>query len=161
MAVVSIVLFPIAAVANCSPHLRHDGDHPRDVPRPRQAVIAVLDHGQHHVVDRQPVSQRKRMLPRHVGILRALQDMHRAADLDGAAEQQMAAALFDQRARDRIRLAIGRRPQPHTLGFDLLTNLRRKTFPHQRFGKVRRRRDQHQSGERRTVAGPPRHFARQ
>src|SRR5436305_10662382 len=29
--------------------LRHRGDQPLDVLRPRQAVVAVLDQGQHHV----------------------------------------------------------------------------------------------------------------
>ena len=68
---------------------------------------------------RQPVRQREGVLPRHVGVLRALQDANRAADLDGAAEQQMLAAVLDQRAGDRIGLAIFRRPHPDALGLDL------------------------------------------
>ena len=105
--------------------------------------------------------QREGVPPRHVGILRALQDAHRAADLDGAAEQQMVAALLDQRPRDRIGIAIVRRPQPHPLGLDLLADLRRKAFPHQFLGEIRRRRDQHQPGQRGLAGRPPRQFARQ
>ena len=43
-----------------------------------------------------------RVPPRHVGILHALQDVHRAAGLDQAAEQQMLAAILDQLVGDRI-----------------------------------------------------------
>src|SRR5580698_5856029 len=83
-------------------YFRDRGDDPRDILRPRQTVIAILDHGQHHVFGGQPLRQRKRVPPRHIGILRALQDAYGTADLDGATEQQMVAALLDQRARDRI-----------------------------------------------------------
>src|SRR5262245_17756073 len=48
---------------------RHRGDHPLDVLRPRQAVIAVLDQREHHVVPREPRRQLDRMLPRHVRVL--------------------------------------------------------------------------------------------
>src|ERR1700694_2959340 len=82
-------------ITPASPTPRPRRDDPRDVLRPRQAVIAVLDHGQHHVVNRQPLRQCERMSPWHVRILRALQDANRAAHLDGAAEQQMVAALLD------------------------------------------------------------------
>ena len=128
-------------------HLRHRRDHPRDVLRPRQTVIAVLDYRQHHVVHRQPMRQRERMPPWHIRVLRALQDANRAAHVDRAAEQQMVATLFDQLPRDRIRLAIFGRPQPHTFGLDLLPGCRGKTLPHQLFGEIRRRRDQHQPGQ--------------
>src|SRR5262249_33443698 len=69
-----------------SPDLGDRPEQPRDVLRPRQAVIAVLDHGQHHVLRRQPVRQPQRMLPGHVLILRALQDANRASDIDGSSE---------------------------------------------------------------------------
>src|SRR6202035_2261259 len=96
---------PLRTMTAASPHLRHRRDDPRDVLRPRQAVVAVLDHRQHHVIARQPLCQRERMLPWHVWILRALQDANRASDADGTAEQQMVAALLDQAACDRIGLA--------------------------------------------------------
>ena len=143
------------------PSLGHGRHDPRDILRPRQTMVAVLDHGQHHVVARQPVRQREGVPPRHVGVLRALQDANRATHIDGAAEQQMVAAFLDQRARDRIGRAIGRRPQPHALGLDLLPDLRRKALPHQLFGEIRRRRDQYQAGQRCIAAAAPGDLARQ
>ena len=69
-------------------------------------MIAILDHRQNHVVSRQPVRQRKRMSPRNVRILRALQDPHRTSDLDRTTKQQMLAAFLDQAMGDRIGLVI-------------------------------------------------------
>ena len=77
---------------SCSSELRHRRDQPLDVLRPRQAMVAVLHHREHHVVVREPRGQLDRVLPRHVGVLHALQDAHRAAGLDQAAEQEMLAA---------------------------------------------------------------------
>src|SRR3954465_6369941 len=94
-------------------------DDPRDVLRAGEAMVAILDHGEHHVVAGQPVRQREGMLPWHVRVLRALQDAHRAADLDCSAEQKVIAALLDQCARDRIGLAILRWPEPHAFALDL------------------------------------------
>ena len=51
---------------------RDRGDDTRNVLRPRQPMVAVLDDGQHHVVGRQPMRQLKRMLPGHIRILRSL-----------------------------------------------------------------------------------------
>src|SRR5712672_3187481 len=144
-----------------SSDLRHRGDDPRDVLWPRQAVIAVLDHGQHHVIARQPMCQREGVLPRYVRVLRTLQDANRAPHTDGAAEQQLIATLLDQCACERIRLAILRWPQPHALALDLPADLGRKPVPHQRFGKIRRRRDQHQAGQRCAAYPAPRDLARQ
>ncbi len=113
-------------------------------------MVAVPDHGQHHVVGRQPMGQREGMLPGHVRVLAALQDVHRAPDIDGTTEQKMIAALLDQRSRDRIGRAvvIGRGPEPHAGGFNLLADLGRKGLPHQFLGEVGSRGDQHQPGQR-------------
>src|ERR1700704_4774015 len=86
-------------------YLRDRRDDPRDILRARQAVIAVLDHRQYHVVGRQPMGQSEGVAPRHVRILRPLQDANWAADLDGAAKEQMVAAFLDQGAGDRIGIA--------------------------------------------------------
>src|SRR5262249_46254212 len=61
-------------------------------------------------------------------ILRALQDADGAADLDGAAEQEMVATLLDQRAGDRVGIAILRGAMPDALGHDLLAHLGRKAL---------------------------------
>src|SRR5260221_14612199 len=108
-----LVTFMALLPASSLPDLRHRRDDARDILRARQAVIAVLDHGQHHILGRQAMRQRKGGLPGHIGILRTLQDPNRTSDLDGAAEQQMIASLFDQRTRDRIRRAVALlRPPP-------------------------------------------------
>ena len=88
-------------------------------------MVAILDHCQHHVISRQPVRQRQRVPPWHVGILSALQDANRTSHLDVTAEQQMVAALLDQSARNRIGRAILRRPQPDAAGFYSTEPLRR------------------------------------
>src|SRR3954469_11905075 len=67
-------------LSNTSPDLGHGGKNARDVLRAGEAVIAVLDHGQHDVVGRQAVRQREGVLPGDVGILRALENA------DGATE---------------------------------------------------------------------------
>ena len=60
-----------------------------------------------------PRHQFDRVPPRHVGVLHALQDAHRASGLDQPAEQEMLAPLLDQPAGDRIgAFRILRRPQP-------------------------------------------------
>ena len=40
-----------------SPDLLDRGDDARDVLRARQTVIAILNHGQHHVIAGQPMHQ--------------------------------------------------------------------------------------------------------
>src|SRR6185312_11158970 len=124
MASIFMALLPIMVPCRSSPHLGHCRNDPRDILRARQAVIAVLDHGQHHIVARQPLRQREGVLPRHVRIPRALQNADWTPDLDGAAEYEMATAILDQGARDRVGLAILRRPQPDAAGFDLLPGFR-------------------------------------
>ncbi len=84
--------------------LRHGGDQPLDVLRPRQAVVAVLHQSEHDVVARKARGELDRVLPRHVRVLHALQDAHRTAGLDHAAEQEMLTALLDQAAGDEIGL---------------------------------------------------------
>src|SRR5262249_58419702 len=69
---------------------------PLDVLRPREAMVAVLDQGEHHVVLGKSRGQLDRMSPRYVGILHALKDAHRAAGFDQAPEQKMITSLFDQ-----------------------------------------------------------------
>src|SRR6185312_12758064 len=75
--------------------LRYRSDNPRNVLRTRQAMVAILDHGQHHVIGRKPVHQGEGVLPWHIRIFRALQDADGASGLDGAAKQQMLAAFLD------------------------------------------------------------------
>src|SRR6516225_5111768 len=75
--------------------LRHGPNKPLYIFRPRQAVIAVLDQRQHHVIAGKARDQRLGMLPRHIRILHALEDAHRAAGLDHPAQQQMIAAFLD------------------------------------------------------------------
>src|SRR3954470_8101200 len=110
------------ATNDTSTHLSHRGKNARDVLWARQAVIAVLDHGEDDVVGRQAVRQCEGVLPRHVGILRALENSHRTAEIDGAAEHQVIAPLLDQVPRDRIgrAVAILGRPEPEAFGLDLL-----------------------------------------
>jgi epoxyqueuosine reductase len=91
--------------------LRHRVQQPFDVLRPGQAMITVLDQGQHHVVAGKTRHQFDRVPPRHVGVLHALQDMHRATRLDQPAQQQMLAAFVNELPGDRIRFRrIFRRP---------------------------------------------------
>ncbi len=85
-----------------SPDLRHGGKNARDVLRAGEAVVAILDHGQHDVVSRQAVRQREGMLPGHVRVLGALQDANGAAEIDGTAEHEVVAPLLDQVPRNRI-----------------------------------------------------------
>src|SRR5262249_35185655 len=73
------------------------GDHLHqalDVLGARQTVIPVLDQSEDHVVLAQARRQFDRVVPWHIGVLHALQDAHRAAGFDQAAEQQMLASLL-------------------------------------------------------------------
>ena len=54
---------------------------------PRQPMVAVLDQCQHDVVAGKPGHQFDRVPPRHVRILHALQNMHRATGFYQSAEQ--------------------------------------------------------------------------
>src|ERR1700730_8355716 len=100
--------------------LRHRIDEPLDVFLPRQAMIAVLHQGQDDVVMGEPRHQLDGMPPRHIGVLDPLQDAYRAAGFDQSAEQEMAAPILDEAARDHMGLVgILRRPRPKARGFDL------------------------------------------
>src|SRR5215468_6757816 len=105
-----------------SPNLRDGGNDPGNILRPRQTVITVLDHGQHHVLRRKPLDQLERMLPGHIRILSALQDSDRTSNVDRTAEQKVVASFVDQVSGDRIgrTVAILRGPQPDALAFDLI-----------------------------------------
>ena len=61
--------------------------------------ITIVTTGTPMVIE-QIKHQLDRMVPRHVGILDALQDANRASGLDHAAEQQMRAPFLDQGAGD-------------------------------------------------------------
>ena len=83
-------------------------------------MIAILDHRQNHVVSRQPVRQRKRMSPRNVRILRALQDPHRTSDLDRTTKQQMLAAFLDSAMGTAVFHTLQRRAVTLRLSLDYL-----------------------------------------
>ena len=55
----------------------------------RQAVIAILDKGQHGGVTREVFDKKRRPLPGHIRVLHALQDVHRRMGADRPAEQQV------------------------------------------------------------------------
>src|SRR6516225_9458569 len=75
---------------------RHGGDEPLDVLRARKAMIAVFHQREHDVVLREARGQLDGMLPGNVGILYALENAHRTAGLDHAAEQKMAPSILDE-----------------------------------------------------------------
>ena len=64
----------------------------------RQAMVAVLDQGQHHRIAGEMFDERHGMLPRDVFVPHALQNMDGAMGPDRGAEEEMAPPLFDQRA---------------------------------------------------------------
>jgi hypothetical protein len=113
-------------------------------------MVAVLDQRQHHVIARKARGQFDGVLPWHIFIAHALQDANRAAGFDHAAHQEMIASLLDQRACDWIPAGIiDGRPQPRAGLHDLAPHVGRHLLPHQLFGEIDRRRDQHQARERR------------
>src|SRR5262249_59870569 len=67
----------------CTPYgalalkLRHSREQPLDILGPRQAVVAVLHQGEHHVVLRKARAQFDSVRPRHVRALDAPQAWHR------------------------------------------------------------------------------------
>src|SRR5712692_5324157 len=125
-------------------------------------MVAVLHQREHDVVAGKASGQLDRVLPGHVGILHALEDPHGTAGLDHAVEQQVSASLLDEPAGDRIGLlGILRRSRPNAGLLDLALDLRRKPFPHQLFGEVDRRRDQHEAHHARVWLRAARQLARQ
>ncbi len=116
----------------------------REILRRRQPVVAVLDQGEGGIA-REFFDQFQRVLPGHVGILHALDDVRGRVDGDGGAEQEMAAAVLDQRAGDRIgTVAIGRRTLPFAALHDLAADVGRHALPDQRLGEIGRGREQKQ-----------------
>ena len=111
-------------------------------------MIAILDQGQGHAIPGKMFDQGHGMRPRHVGILHALKNMHRRMRIQRRAQQEIAATILDQRARDRIGIGrIGAVAQPDALGLDLLAHFGGHVRPHQRFGEIDRRGDQDEAGQ--------------
>ena len=79
-------------------------NHPFDILRTRQPVIAILDQRQYDVIARKARRYFDRVLPGDVLIPHALEDANRATGLDHPAEQQVVAALLDQATRNEVRL---------------------------------------------------------
>src|SRR5262245_46231420 len=101
--------------------LCHRRDQTLDIVGTREAVIAVLDQREHYVVAGDARGEFDRVAPWHVGIGDALQDAHRTAGLDHAAEEQMLAPFLDQGAGDEVGpLRVGGGPLPRAF----LENLR-------------------------------------
>ena len=88
------------------------------------------------------------MLPRHVGVAHALDDVHRAAGLDRPVAEEVALAVLDQRARDDVglaRIARGLRAKALLVQRALLRLA--ETVGHQVLGHVHGGRDEHHAGE--------------
>ena len=66
-------------------------------------VVAILYQRQHDVILGEARNQFDSMPPWHIRIGDPLQDAHRAPGFDEPAKQKMAAAVFDEARRYRIR----------------------------------------------------------
>ncbi len=69
-------------------------------------MVAILDEGDGDIITRHALDQCHGMLPWHIRVLHALQDMHRAARLDDRIKQQILATILDQRPCDGIAYGI-------------------------------------------------------
>ena len=79
--------------------LAHRRQQPGDVLRPRQAVVAVLDQGEDHVLALDRLGQFQGVAPGHVGVGAALQDAHRDLDRHGLGAQDRPAGAVLQQGR--------------------------------------------------------------
>src|SRR6187401_2401925 len=111
--------------------LPHHLDQPFQIFRPREAVVAVLDQGEHDIVLREARGQIDGVVPWDIWVLHTLQNAYRTPGLDHAAEQKVAAPLLDESSRDRIGFAVLGGSRPDTLFLDFLFQLRREALPHQ------------------------------
>ena len=86
----------------------------------------------------------ERVLPRHVGVLQPVQDMHGAAGIERLVADEVAPAVLDQLGRDGIgSIPVARGPQVDAPLLDLATGGGWQVVPHQ-LGHVPGRCDQHQ-----------------
>ena len=74
--------------------------------------------------------------PRHVGVCLAVQQPHRTVEPDRRVEQQPRATVVDQRAGDRVGLAVLARPLEHAVTHQLEALLGGHRLPHQPLGEV-------------------------
>src|SRR4029077_2434762 len=89
--------------------------HSLQVRRRREAVIALSDQRNRRVSCNE-LHEFHRMLPGNVGVFETLKDMHRTGQLDRPVEEEVLAAVLDQRGGDRVRgLAVGGGPLPFAL----------------------------------------------
>ena len=94
------------------------------------------------------------MLPRHVFILHALQDMNGTMGPDRRIEHEVPAPLLDKVERDPIRLVgIGRGYQAAAFGLQGCARLRRQFGEDQAFRHIDGRGDQHEPGQTLRLAG--------
>ena len=98
-----------------------DVEQQGDVLGARQAVLAVGHGGDARPVAREVRHQVERVLPGHVGVLQAVQDVHRPAGIERLDADQVVAAVLEEGARDRIgAIAVARRAQVDALLLDVL-----------------------------------------
>ncbi len=101
-------------------------------------MIAVLHQHQLHVLTGELFGDAHRRFPRHIRVLLAVQQAHRTIDRDRVVQQQMLAAILDQRAGDLIGAAV------FTGNIDVAVLHQPGAFleghrlPHQRLGEVGR-----------------------
>ena len=134
---------------NALVEFRHRCHQPLDILRARQPVIAILDQREHDIVARDPRDQRRP----HAATAR-LRPSRLAGSAPGIRSRSappsrrcLRPSSISCRGDQIGLLRIFRRPPPGALLFDLLSDLGREALPHQRFGEIDRRRDQHQAGK--------------
>src|SRR4029453_4742809 len=89
-----------------------------DVAIARQAMIAVLDQGELRIGRTDRCEGLETVLPRHVGILIAMQDAQRTLKIYATTENEMLGTILDELSGDRIGIAITAGPQPHAVALE-------------------------------------------
>ena len=88
-------------------HAFHGCLQQRNIRRPRQPVVAILDQRHPHIIACQPLRDLEAVFPWHHIIALAVEQMDGAFERDRLAQQQVRLSRFPEAAQENLR-AIGR-----------------------------------------------------
>jgi len=109
-------------------------------------MTAILDQANQNILGGQSFGEAQRSLPRNITVALAMQQPHRAEQINIIPQQQVVPPILDQQAGKALRFGSLLAPQADGAGFQQGAPLCRvKVSPDQILGKIERGRDADQS----------------